>query len=781
MAEIENLTVRLTADLRQFNRSVKESMTGVTTQATRGAQALGQTKNRAVDLQKVGGAALRRFAGIAAGVFAVSKIAQYAEQYVNLQNQIKTVIGPTESLAEKTQTLLELSRETRSSLDATATLYARLRRNTQDLDLTEAELLETVETVNKSFAISGASAQEAAGAIRQLSQGLASGVLRGDEFNSVAEQAPVILEAVAAATGRSRGELRELAAEGAITSDVLIESLQRYSSVIDEDFAKSQRTASQGAQALQDQFTLLAGELDNALGITTSTSDAFLTLAKGLASSKGPLLGIIEDTKVLADLLKDELAQSFDEVELGEFQREFEAFGEVLDFTLFVVKTSVASIARIIQSGIETVATGVANLLDVPRVGILELRKIISEFLGDDDQAAIIEAQIASIKEGVTNRTRDLAESVSENIKSIATDVADFESAIAKKRLERRQAEAEEEIRIAREAAEKRKEIEAGLAEEGFVSLAAPDEDDLNEPSSRKEIEKLEAKKKLLEEKRAQADEDIALVEETLARERELQEQAANEEREADIKELERKREELEQMRELADERIEILRNELEREKELREEFGKEGGDLEDLGFGEKDEKDVDASDIELLGDDPLIEKIEKRNKTAEDSRKDTLNNLLGLSRNFVQQDAALGQQALQFTTQKASSSILAYAAEGAEKAIAQLGPAGIPVAGLILAAGSALSSKISNLGIGQSGGFGGGDIPGGGAAPIAPPSINTAPVQPEVTASLQESGGTVNGQSSLRFTADSGDELEELLAAIVNKGIRDGRIRAEG
>src|SRR5690606_21243426 len=79
------------------------------------------------------------------------------------------------------------------------------------------------------FMASAASAQEAANAIRQLSQGLAAGALRGDEFNAVAENAPRIMDAIAEKLKMTRGELRAFAAEGGITSKILVESLQEYS------------------------------------------------------------------------------------------------------------------------------------------------------------------------------------------------------------------------------------------------------------------------------------------------------------------------------------------------------------------------------------------------------------------------------------------------------------------------------------------------------------------------------------------------------------------------
>ena len=107
--------------------------------------------------------------------------------------------------------------------EALATTYARLRP--------VGVSLQEIEGIYAGFStaarISGASATEAEGAFRQLAQGLGSGALRGDEFNSVAEQVPLILTAVSKETGIAQGALRDYAAEGKITSDVVIRALKR--------------------------------------------------------------------------------------------------------------------------------------------------------------------------------------------------------------------------------------------------------------------------------------------------------------------------------------------------------------------------------------------------------------------------------------------------------------------------------------------------------------------------------------------------------------------------
>ena len=174
-----------------------------------------------------------------------SKIISYADSFTEITNKLKLATDGQDDLVKTTKAMFDISEETRTSVVATTGLFTKMERATRNLDFSQERLLKVTGSINKAFAISGATAQETTGSIRQLGQALASGTLRGDEFNSIAEQAPIIMEAVREATGKTAGELRELAATGAITAEILIESLERYADKIDSDFARSTATFSQ--------------------------------------------------------------------------------------------------------------------------------------------------------------------------------------------------------------------------------------------------------------------------------------------------------------------------------------------------------------------------------------------------------------------------------------------------------------------------------------------------------------------------------------------------------
>ncbi|MGJ8516650.1 tape measure protein [Carnimonas bestiolae] len=227
------------------------------------------------------GDSLGKLKALAAGVAAVlatRKVIAYSDSWTSLTNQLRQVTTSQGQLADVTQRVLDVANRSASSIDGTANLYSRLARSTQGLGYDQEQLLRITETINKSFAVSGASSEEANNAIIQLGQGLAAGALRGDEFNSVAEQAPGILRAVSAETGKSIGELRAFAATGGITAELLVKSLQNYSSTVDNEFANSNRTFSQNIERANNNIKAMVGDMT---GLTGAIGD----VGQGIASA----------------------------------------------------------------------------------------------------------------------------------------------------------------------------------------------------------------------------------------------------------------------------------------------------------------------------------------------------------------------------------------------------------------------------------------------------------------------------------------------------------------
>lgn len=127
---------------------------------------------------------------------------------------------------------------TNSNLTATGDLYARLTKIGQEMKWPQEQALALTETINKATQVGGGSAAANEAAITQLNQALGSGVLRGDEFNSMMEQSPRLTQALADGLGVTTGKLREMAGEGQLTTDVVTKALLSQSEVISAEFAK---------------------------------------------------------------------------------------------------------------------------------------------------------------------------------------------------------------------------------------------------------------------------------------------------------------------------------------------------------------------------------------------------------------------------------------------------------------------------------------------------------------------------------------------------------------
>jgi tape measure domain-containing protein len=254
--------------------------------ANAGAKAEGSTKKLTEQTDRVSTAAKAAFAAFTAlaSSMAVREVIRYADEWQNAENRLKLVTSSSAELARVQGVLMKTANETRAGFSSTAELYTTLARSTTALGLTTEDLVGITRTINQTFAVAGASAAGMEGAIRQLSQGLASGALRGDEFNSVAEQAPGIMDALAASLKMSRGELREFAATGGITSEILVNALQSYASTAEGMAATATRTFGQSMTEARNNMLEFVGSSEVVKAGVSGAGQVVVTLSNNLDS-----------------------------------------------------------------------------------------------------------------------------------------------------------------------------------------------------------------------------------------------------------------------------------------------------------------------------------------------------------------------------------------------------------------------------------------------------------------------------------------------------------------
>lgn len=246
--------------------------------------------------KKTGGALgvmTKAFAAIG-GAILVQQIVAMADEYTNVQNRLKMVTNGEAELAAVTQELFNISNRTRGSFSAAAEMYARVALSAKNLAVSQRELLDFTETLNMVLATSGVTSQEAAGGMIQLSQGLASGALRGDEFRAVAETMPAVLDILAKAMGKRRDEMRQLGTEGKITTQIFLKAFKEARVEVAERFAKTLPTAGQALVVLKNQMMGLVGGTMMAGGASSMLGKAILTISDALPKLKDTLLGVVD-------------------------------------------------------------------------------------------------------------------------------------------------------------------------------------------------------------------------------------------------------------------------------------------------------------------------------------------------------------------------------------------------------------------------------------------------------------------------------------------------------
>ena len=235
-------------------------------------------------------------AGIAG--FGVSQLKGFADGYTEIQNKLRLVESASISSSKGLNNVFDIALKTNQSINATSGVYQRFAQNAETLKISQAQIASLTETVSKAVAVSGASAGAADAALTQFGQALGSGILRGDEFNSVMEQTPALAKAIATGLGVTTGELRNMAKEGKLTMDVLVPALERAKESVDSQFDTRILTISAAFENLNTSTVKWIGELDKSTGASEAFAKAIneianhLTIVASLAAGAGVIWSV---------------------------------------------------------------------------------------------------------------------------------------------------------------------------------------------------------------------------------------------------------------------------------------------------------------------------------------------------------------------------------------------------------------------------------------------------------------------------------------------------------
>ena len=220
-------------------------------------------------------------AGFATLSFAKSLL-DTADAMQSINSQVRQVTSSeTEYLAVQRQ-LLDVANNTRASLESTSSLYVSTSRALKDYGYTQQEILQFTEATNNAMTIGGVEAQQQAAALMQLSQALGSGVLQGDEFKSIAEAAPILLDTIAEYMGKSRAEIKKLGSEGQLTADVIFKAISGASEKFGEQAAKMPMTMGQALTVFSNNWQSMVSKLLNDSGAMSGIASIIKLIADNL-------------------------------------------------------------------------------------------------------------------------------------------------------------------------------------------------------------------------------------------------------------------------------------------------------------------------------------------------------------------------------------------------------------------------------------------------------------------------------------------------------------------
>ncbi|SFB74024.1 tape measure domain-containing protein [Polaromonas sp. OV174] len=274
-----------------------DQLDAVKTKSLAAAQASTQVGSSFSSLSIAAGVAARAVAAIGIGV-SVREFVTMADASTNVASRLGLVTASAAELASVQQRLFGISQASRVSFVDLAGTYAQVARSTKELGVSQNSLLGVIQTISQAVTISGGSAASAQAALTQLSQGFASGALRGEELNSILEQTPRLAQAMADGLGVGVGQLREMGKAGELTAERVLGALEKAASGVNTEFAKMAVTVEQSSTNAANSMLKLVGAFDRLLGVTSVVAGTITTISKGLdflsrdvekLGSQGPL------------------------------------------------------------------------------------------------------------------------------------------------------------------------------------------------------------------------------------------------------------------------------------------------------------------------------------------------------------------------------------------------------------------------------------------------------------------------------------------------------------
>lgn len=210
------------------------------------------------------------------------EIVQIADAWNMMSARLKLATAGQQEYTVAQDQLFAIAQRIGVPLQETATLYGKLQQAVRMLGGEQQDALTITESISQALRLSGASAEESRSALLQFGQALASGVLRGEEFNSVVENSPRLAQALADGLNVPIGRLRKMAEEGRLTADVVVNALMGQKDKLAAEYSQLPQTVGQSFERLRNSFGQWIHQLDESTGITNLLAKALTNLSTHL-------------------------------------------------------------------------------------------------------------------------------------------------------------------------------------------------------------------------------------------------------------------------------------------------------------------------------------------------------------------------------------------------------------------------------------------------------------------------------------------------------------------
>lgn len=234
--------------------------------------------------------------GIVVGGAVLKGLGHLADAYTGARSRINQLTDDTARQTRLQDALFASAQNTASAYGDVVGVYQQVAVAAKASGRTLEQGVTITDSINKALASSGATGEGASQALRQLGQALGSGVLRGEEFNAVIEQAPGLIDIIAKSMGKTRGEMRKLAEGGKITAKVILKSLEDQKGAIDAAYAKR-------IPQVGDLFVRLRNTISKALSEVFQKKEVMAGLTAAFKALTAVMVGTIQAVAGFALLL----------------------------------------------------------------------------------------------------------------------------------------------------------------------------------------------------------------------------------------------------------------------------------------------------------------------------------------------------------------------------------------------------------------------------------------------------------------------------------------------